>query len=242
MFEKLKFWIKKENQEKHVIVCIHGFGTKRTHEYDNFKIWGEGKYHLYPFDIYVLESEEDYRPEIWIHRCESSVEAFLNAGYKVDIIGYSMGGVLASHVAAKYDINRLFLVSPAFEYLNAGNILSSAKDWIKPKNNNVKNKPSIPIKYTQCFMEVVRLCKEDISKVKCPVCIVHGDKDEVISYKSSINAFDKIPHSEKRLFLIHNGTHHLINDEQTGNEVYQLFSLFMDGILLPMKSDISDEI
>lgn len=235
MFDKIKKWIKKEKlpSQKHVIVCIHGFGTRQMREYDNFKYWNNDEFQLHTFDIYVLKSGMDYRPEIWIQRCESTIESFLNAGYKVDVVGFSMGGVLAAHVAAKYDIGRLFLISPAFDYMSVSNVLSKAKELFTKKESDDAAKPSIPLRYTQTFTEVVRLCKDDISNVKCPVCFVHGDKDEVIPVRSSIHAFEKITHQNKNLFIIHNGTHRLMTQKASGYETYQLFKLFMNHTIQP---------
>ena len=232
MLNKIKALFKKEEKEKRVIVCIHGFGTRKTHEYDNFKYWSKENMNLVTFDIYVLENETDHNPEVWISRCESVVDSYLKAGYKVDLIGFSMGGVLATYLASKYDIGRLFLIAPAFEYMNTNNVVSKTKDIFVKKDVETKI-PVIPFSYTQCFMEVVKRCKDSIKEITCPVCIVHGNKDEVISYKSSMNAFDLIPHDNKRLFLIHNGVHRMMMQKECANEIYQIFKLFMDRTILP---------
>ena len=104
------------------------------------------------------------------------------------------------------------------------------KELFKKDSNE---EPILPPSFTQCFMEVIRMCKDSITKVNCPVCIVHGNKDDVISYKSSQNIFDLIPHDKKRLFIIHNGKHKMMAQKECSYEIYQLFSLFMDKIILP---------
>lgn len=235
MFDRIKKWIKKEKVpiQKHVIVCIHGFGTRQMKEYNNFKFWNKNEFQLHTFDIYTLASGVDYCPEIWIQRCESTIESFLNAGYKVDVVGFSMGGVLATHVAAKYEVGRLFLISPAFDYMSVSNVLSKAKELFTKKENERAGRTTIPLRYTQAFTEVVKLCKDDISKVKCPVCFVHGDNDEVIPVRSSVHAFEKILHQNKNLFIIHNGTHRLMTQKSTEYETYQLFKLFMNHTIQP---------
>lgn len=242
MFNKIKSILKKDkDKEKHIIVCIHGFGVRTIHHYDNFKLWSNGKYNFHTFEIFVKENEEDCNPHAWISRCENAVHTFLQLGYKVDVVGFSMGGVLASHVASKYNIGRLFLIAPSFEYLNANNVVSKTRDMFVKKEDS--KEPVLPSSFTSCFMEVVRLCKEDIKNVKCPVCIVHGNQDEVIPYRSSINIFNHIPHDRKQLFIINKGVHRMMSQEHCGYEVYKLFELFMDHQILPdIKPEFSKDV
>lgn len=234
MFNKIKSLFIKEKtslEKKHVIVCIHGFGIRTTHQFDNFMLWNNNDFNLYTFPIFVMENEDDCNPKVWITRCESVVENFINAGYEVDLLGFSMGGVLASHVASKYKIGRLFLIAPAFEYMTPNNVLNKTKEILKIKENI--NQPTLPSTFTPCFIEVIKMCKESIKKVKCPVCIVHGNNDETIPYKSSINIIEQIPHDQKRLFIINKGTHHLMSDKISGFETFLLFKNFMDKKILP---------
>lgn len=235
MFEKLKNLFHKEEilSKKEVIICIHGFGRRLSHEYDNFLLWAKDEYELVVFDIYDLKDPNDNNPNIWIKRCEEKCESYLLNGYEISLIGFSMGGVIAAHLASKYHPRKLFLISPAFDYLHVGNIVNSAVSMFR-KNavEETSSKPVIPSNFYSTFMDVVGICKDDISNVTCPVCIVHGDKDETIPLRSSLHAYDKITHQNKRLFIIHEGRHRLMMHTNTGYETYQIFKLFMNDILL----------
>lgn len=46
---------------------------------------------------------------------------------EVDIIGFSMGGALATYLASKYDVTNLVLLAPANEYLNPQLVFSRAR-------------------------------------------------------------------------------------------------------------------
>lgn len=244
MFEKIKnlftFEKKKEPEIiKEVTICIHGFGIRREQEYDNFKQYNNDKFNFKSFNIFEV-NQEDNNPTIWIHRCEGIMESYINAGYKVSLIGFSMGGVLASHLASKYPCEKLFLISPAFDYFNISNIVSSAMNLLRnPQNNDVF---SLPTNFTATFMEVVRLCKEDIANVTCPICMIHGDKDEIIPLRSSINAYEKIKHDKKKLFILHKGKHQLMLHENTSWDAWQIFNLFMDDKIVTNKHEKPDPI
>lgn len=237
MLEKFKNLFKRKSPpiveaDKEIVICIHGFGRRLEHEYDNFKVWNKGKYNFKTFNIYNLNDANDNNPTIWIKRCEGMVDSYIKAGYRVSLIGFSMGGVIAAHLASMYPVEKLFLISPAFDYLHVGSFVNTAVNKIMKTPNKVAPNVVIPSGFTSSFTEVVRLCKDDITKVKCPVCFVHGDKDETIPVRSSINACDKVTHDKKKLFIIHGGRHRMMLHENTAWETWQIYNLFMDGILL----------
>lgn len=235
MFNKLKQRLNKGSKnsgKKEVILCIHGFGRRLSHEYDNFLLWSKNQYHLEVFDIYDLKNPKDCDGEEWIKRCERKCEEYLLEGYELSLIGFSMGGVIATHLAAKYNPRRLFLIAPAFDYINVSGFMNTAVNKILKSEEENPNKPVIPTPFYSAFREVVSICKDDLTKVKCPVCFVHGNKDELIPLRSSMNAFEKIPHNRKRLFIIHEGKHRMMMHTNTCYETYQIFKLFIDGIIL----------
>jgi carboxylesterase len=55
----------------------------------------------------------------WINKAEEEIEKIINNGYhEIYIIGHSMGGVIAAHLASKYkEVTKLVLAAPAFHYL-----------------------------------------------------------------------------------------------------------------------------
>lgn len=218
MFETIKARFKK----KPIVLCIHGFGRRKSSEYNNFKLWGSKQFKFVTFDIFDDSDDSDTDANTWIKRCEEQVEALLPND--IYLIGFSMGGVLASHLASKYPIKKLFLIAPAFEFVSVKAVI----DTLIKRFTTSTSQISMSSKQTSCFIEVVNLCKADINTVTCPVCLVHGDQDEVIPIRSSINAYNKIPHDNKRLFILHEGVHRLMLDTKTNNETYQIFKLFME--------------
>lgn len=84
----------------------------------------------------------------WITAAENACETLLNEYQQVDVLGLSLGGLLACHLNKKYPLNHLYLLAPALDlyipinlvlklltvlktmgfsqfYANAGNILAS---------------------------------------------------------------------------------------------------------------------
>lgn len=219
MFKQLLHKFKKE---KKVIISIHGFGHRRTKEFDNFILWHDEEIIVFP--IYDLENHEDCDSSTWIKRCERIIEKYKEQGYSISLIGFSMGGVIATHLASKYQIERLFLIAPAFDYLHINNLINS----VKKKVGSDSEKKQMPTNFTNCFIEVIKSCKDSIETITCPVCIVHGYHDEIIPLRSSLNAYKKIPHTNKQLYIINEGKHRMMLYKHTAWETYQLFNQFMN--------------
>ena len=100
------------------LVFIHGFGERRTHEFDFIKDYFSKKNidMMFP-ELFDQSNPDDTDPHMWIKRAEMAIEEALQRGSKVSLLGYSMGGVIATACANKYNVEKLILIAPAFEYI-----------------------------------------------------------------------------------------------------------------------------
>ena len=106
---------------KAVIITIHGYGRRRSHEMDNLAAWAKDeRVDVIQFDLYDLFDEEDCDPKQWLMRAESVVRTQCARKLPVYLVGFSMGGVIASWLASRYPIEKLALIAPAFTYLDLG--------------------------------------------------------------------------------------------------------------------------
>lgn len=243
MFNKLKsMWQKslhKQPQEtiiKPTLFCVHGFGRRRKNEFDNLVRWAnEDGYPVVTFDMYDLFDEKDCEWMMWIARAQAKLEETLKETSDVIIVGFSMGGVIAGYLASLYPAQKLILLAPAFDYLSADTfthqVTQKAKQLLKPKNEEDYD-ISLPLTFYPTFTEIIKQLRKYIFKVSCPVLIIHGDQDEIISVKSSQYAYDAIPHLQKRLYIIHGGTHRLLKESPLNEDTYALIKMFlMDEIV-----------
>lgn len=206
----------KRKEKKPIIITIHGFGKQLHHEFDPLATYLKARhYTVIQFDIYDIKNENDADYKKWIQRCESKIEEVLAQKREIVLIGFSMGGVIASYLASIFKIKKLILVAPAFQYLDIQKITQQGIKTIKKIGSKEKSIPSS--KQTKAFTDIVAQYKESIAMVDCPVLILHGTNDEVIPMDSSKAAYKKI-HSPKRLIWIEGGKHRMLYDgklEQT---------------------------
>ncbi|KRW99902.1 hypothetical protein PPERSA_12578 [Pseudocohnilembus persalinus] len=122
------------------------------------------------------------------------------------IIGRSIGTGIATLLASQYEFMALFLISP-FTSLRAvvkhiaGGI---AQYFIKDRFKNI----------------------EYISKVQCPIYIVHGKQDKMIPYSHSLELKEQCPNAQKcKVDLPNNMTHVEIDFQR---DLIQPFKSFLN--------------
>ena len=124
MFDWLKKHFEKENpattpKTKPVILTIHGYGRRRKHEFDNLALWGKKDgYDIVQFDMYDLFDEEDHDWMCWVQRAKDQLDQYKKTNRDIYLVGFSMGGVIASYLAAMVPVKKLVLLAPAFSYIN----------------------------------------------------------------------------------------------------------------------------
>lgn len=100
----------------------------------------------------------------------------------IDILGYSVGGVLASYLCQIRRVNRLILLAPAFNYINVRNYRPNII-----KKSQVKTGDIISVRKIQYFLtftRIVHTVKRNLQYIPCPICIIWGEDDFLVSKRS----------------------------------------------------------
>ena len=217
------------------ILIIHGFvGTTKDEEELFYYLNHYRKYDVYNF---VLKGHDRLTNDIsyqdWLDEATSHLNKLISYGYhNIIVIGHSMGGVLASYLAAnnpKY-VKKLVLMAPAFDYLayGKGNLFENIKSGIKivkdysmaeVMGRSIKTSPNM---LTQ-FMKLVSNYKDILSNVKCPLLIMHGTNDAIVPYKSSEEVFKIAASKYKYLITLEDIDHDIFRSEKTDIIVKTIF-------------------
>jgi len=198
-----------KRNKKPLVVTIHGFGKNRSSEMDNLCAFlKEHGYDTLQFDIYDLENGLDADWKEWLRRCERQMHEALGRNPRIILVGFSMGGVIATHLATVYKVEKLVLVAPAFRYLDFEKVARSLASSLSGRSRTTV--PSS--EQTRAFREIVDNCRGSIANLDCPVLILHGTEDEVINPSSSTEFYGRIHHDRKRLIFLEGAHHRMLYD------------------------------
>ena len=143
----------------------------------------------------------------WLKGAESAYESLQENYTQVDVMGLSLGGLLACHLAQKYPINHLYLLNPALALkLNqhAALILARALKWlgisqIPNRAGNLHTKQHFELTYRKLplfpIIEILSLIKNaPLPTFTCPTDLFLGVFDKVVAVKTVAKIFENLPH------------------------------------------------
>lgn len=238
---------------KKAILLIHGFAGG-NYDYNSL---GNDLELYNSFDVFTFTLPGHERMIIdkvtrkdWIKKAEDEIEKIINANYKeVYVIGHSMGGVIASHLASKYkEVKKLVLAAPAFHYLAFKGDKVDVIESIKKLPNLFKNYApeevlsrifKIPAPTIKEFMKLVEEHTKDIKDITCPTLILHGEKDDIVPIDSVQYVYDNIKSKSVTLIELHSLTHDLFMNDRY-DEVRDIIVKFFRNI--PINEKIKKEL
>ncbi|MBP3853203.1 MAG: alpha/beta hydrolase [Erysipelotrichaceae bacterium] len=218
-----------KKKKRTALVTIHGFGHRTSREFDDLcTVLENPKYDVIRFDYFDPNDEEDTDYQVWIQRCEQKMNELSKEYEHITLLGFSMGGVVASYLSTVYPVEQMILVAPAFQYLNASKIVEYGMKGLRAlRNQEFDTSHLLSSKHVYAFTEVVAQYKESITQVECPVLFLHGSQDEVIPVNSSREAYQKV--QGKKLFLqVEDGKHKMLYDHTCQEQLFPIIQCMMD--------------
>lgn len=184
-------------QQEHALLLLHGFASSpavfrtllpRLNQIDAFfcpVLPGHGE---------SIEALAQTNIQAWIKAAEIACETLTQRYARVDVMGLSLGGLLASHLSQRFQLNHLYLLAPAFTLqgpLNATLWLTKALHRCGIKS--IKNRggdlcsPQNP-ELTYCrlplsaIIEILTLIKQTVYIAPtCPTDLFLGRHDHVVN-------------------------------------------------------------
>lgn len=228
---------------KKAILIIHGFagGTYDNEDLANYLELNRN------FDVFQFTlpghdrnlSKVEYQE--WINSSEEKVEWLIKNGYnKIYLIGHSMGGVIATHLASRYkEVKKLVLAAPAFQYLNVikddlnfHKSLKIAPKIIKDYGSDeiIARMLKFNVTVIKEFMDLVNHYYECPKYVTCKTLIIQGKNDSLVPVSSSEYVFDNIKTKNKKIFVIDEVTHDVFRSKRK-EEIFKLVERFLKDII-----------
>lgn len=219
---------------KKAILIIHGFagGTYDQEELANYLRLNK-KFDVFQFTLLGHDRNLSKVKHLeWIEASEKQLEWLIGKGYKsIYLIGHSMGGVIATYLVSKYkEVKKLVLAAPAFQYLNVVKEDLNVKDSLKvaPKVIKTYGSDEIVARFLKLnivvlkeFMDLVKEYYDYPKAVKCPVLIIQGKNDNLVSIESSKYVYDSVKSRTKKIVFVDELTHDVFRNINK----YDIFNL-----------------
>jgi carboxylesterase len=171
----------------------------------------------------------------WVQAAEKEVSKMIQECSVVYLIGFSMGGLIAAHLATKYPITKLVLLSACVYYVNPQQIFHNMAEAIKSNFSSggkellkkyMERSLSTPIRAVIHFRRLVKVLKPDLSKISVPTLILQGECDDIVEPRSATYIYEQIKSPVKELYFLPRSKHVICRDCE-GEEVIQLVDQFL---------------
>ncbi|GAA0311563.1 esterase/lipase [Gracilibacillus halotolerans] len=172
--------------------------------------------------------------KVWIKTAE---EAFLHIREKEEtiyLIGFSMGGMIASYLAAKYQVEKLVLLSASRKFFSIPRMSMDIANFAwkavrrtlntDPVFANYRRKFGlVPFSASVEFLKCMKFTKPYLKKIKTPVFIVQGIQDGMVPYKS-VHYLDKEIPAKTEVVYFYNSKHLILLGEDKDLVIQAVFS------------------
>jgi carboxylesterase len=189
-------------------------------------------------------SVQNMRQHSWYDWFTSAKNELFNIRKKcrrLIVIGLSMGGSLALHLAAHYQVDGVVSLAPGMylknKFAKLSHILhpiyyythkNSRSDIKADEKTLTYNK--IPLKSISELLKFFKHLKNDLADIYAPTLIIYSKQDHVIDGKSSIEIYNKISSVDKRILELQDSFHILTLDQEK-EKVFQETASFIKNII-----------
>lgn len=196
------------SHSRDLVITIHGFGRKLSDEMKPLADYLEKQgFEVWRFSYFDPDDQDDTDCKAWIARCEDKIRQAIAHKRKIHLLGFSMGGVVASYLASIYPVTDLFLAAPAFYPFDFSKIEQAARSRLTSSSGSSLSKA-----HTKAFIQTILGYRYSILQVDCPILMVHGTSDEMVSAASSRKIYEQLTTPDKALILLEGARHRFLYD------------------------------
>lgn len=166
---------------------------------------------------------EETTYEDWIASAEQALHIATQECEELYVIGFSMGGLIASYLASCYKISKLILLSPAVFYPHTQLVIKElaevAQSFLQGKRTTKQYLEHYKIKWKTTswqavwnFRCLVKKLRPSLTQVQVPVLIVQGQKDFIVHPKSAEYTYNMVQSAEKEIVWLKDSRHIVCHD------------------------------
>ncbi|BAU26638.1 esterase/lipase [Aneurinibacillus soli] len=159
----------------------------------------------------------------WVRSAEEVLQDMLLTCQKVYVIGFSMGGMIATYLATRYNIDRLVLLNASIFYINPRQLFRDAAAIIKKHFTSetdtreayrryLKKAATTPPRAVIHFRHLVKVLRQELPRITVPTLIVQGGQDDLVEPRSASYIYNQIRSAEKYVHILPESKHMICHD------------------------------
>ena len=188
-------------------------------------------------------SPQDLKGQSWTDWYEAAKKALFKLRktcQTVYVIGLSMGGSIALHLSAHYEVGGIVALAPGLHLKNKLSFLSHilyplypySKKWLGPDikaDVETITYDKIPVKSLSELLRMFKHLQDDLTDIKAPLLIIYAKQDHVINDKSAQEIYQKVSSKNKRILRLKD-SYHIITLDVEREQVFRETINFLKGI------------
>jgi carboxylesterase len=155
-------------------------------------------------------------------------------------MGFSMGGSLALHLAAHYEVSGIVALAPVLYLKNKFSFLSHYIHYFVPYTKKFSGPDlradvetvsydKIPNRSLSELLQFSKHLKNDLCDVYAPLLVIYPKSDHVVNIKSAIDTYNNVSSKNKRILELEKSFHIIMLDIEK-EKVFREISKFLDSI------------
>jgi len=167
----------------------------------------------------------------WCASVEMALEDLEQRCTKLFVGGFSLGSLLALHLAVNHELSGLILMSPALEIRDwRARFVPLLRHVVKfmpkdtdPQHSDLTDKEAYkrfwsydvdPVASVHQLLRLQKIVRSELGRIRVPTLVVYAAGDMAISPKSGPAAYDGIAARDKELVVLRNSGHGLVVDSE----------------------------
>ncbi|WP_409303950.1 alpha/beta hydrolase [Peribacillus sp. SCS-155] len=175
----------------------------------------------------------------WLESAEQELEALISQCEHVYLIGFSMGGMIACHLAAYYPVHKIVLLSAAAKFINIRQMARDFRDLLSDARHGGLSDNELfrryqdkvlktPLSAAWQFRLLVSGRRNILKDVRIPAFIAQGTSDGIVPLKSAEYIYKNLASQDKQLYMVE-GAKHLICYCDAREELFSAIHSFLEN-------------
>lgn len=175
----------------------------------------------------------------WLEQSAAQTQALTARYGPIDLVGFSMGGLISAYLANRYPVRRLVLLSAAAIYVSPVRFVQHAVERIRLRDfEHWRRVKRTPLRATLQFMRLAKHARgKELPAIAVPTLVVQGLRDQIVHPRSAKYIYSRLK-GEKELVWLPDSRHVVCADTEK-DKLFEAVIRFLQTEPAARRADLS---